>query len=101
MAKASKVFLLVVSFVVLLCILAGCAVQTVQTQQTGVGTEKRIVSAKIRYLDGSIDTVVVDRYSFAYTGVGVLYTEDGRKLIVGVNNVILIEESEAQYNCTE
>lgn len=82
-------FLLIVILAVLLVFLSGC------TQG-----EKRIMSAKVRYFDGSMDTILIDRYRIM-DGTVTIYTDSGRKIVIGANNVIIIEESEAQYNCKE
>lgn len=88
------VCLLVVALVVLVCCSAGAG--------KDVSAEKRVTSAKIRYFDGSMDTVLLSGYSWGVSsGIVVLHTDDGRKVCVGANNVMIIEESEAQYNCVE
>ena len=80
--------LIAVALVILLFLLAGC-----DRQQ-----EKRMLCAKIRYFDGSIDTVLLNGYIVKDAYV-VLRTSEGRKVVAGINNVIIIEETESQYEC--
>ena len=63
--------------------------------------EKRVTSAKIRYFDGTSDTVLVDSYSIGSGGVIHIHTDLGRTIAIGQNNVIIIQESEEQYNCQD
>lgn len=58
--------------------------------------ERRLVHAKIRYFDGSMDTLEVDRW-FASSATVTIFTAEGRKVVIGANNIILIEETEEQY----
>ena len=94
-----KALVAVCLLVVALIVLAGCSAGP--GKNSSAVTEKRVTSAKIRYFDGSMDTVVLDSYTWGASGILVLYTEDGRKMLIGSNNVMIIEESEAQYNCVE
>ncbi len=57
-----------------------------------------ITTAKIRYFDGSMDTLEVDRWFASASGTVTLHTMEGRKVVIGANNVIIIEESEEQYS---
>lgn len=75
---------------VLLMVLSGCSQQT----------EGRITSAKVRFFDGSMDTIEIDRFSIA-DGFARLTAKDGRHWVIGVNNVIIVNESEDQYHCRE
>lgn len=82
----------------LLVLLALFAVLAVLTGCDGVSDDKRIITAKIRYFDGSMDTLEIDRWRASSSGTITLYTAEGRTVVIGANNVILIEESEEQYN---
>lgn len=62
------------------------------------GDEKRVVHAKIRYFDGSMDTLEVDRWFASQSGTVTIFTTEGRKVVIGANNIILIDETEDQYN---
>ena len=57
-------------------------------------TSTRLI-AKVRYFDGSLDTLEISGYSTAGSCVR-LRTLDGRQTILGANNVIIIEEVEDQ-----
>lgn len=59
--------------------------------------ELRVVHAKIRYFDGSMDTLEVDRWFASQSGTVTIFTAEGRKVVIGANNIILIEETEEQY----
>lgn len=66
---------------------------------TGCHSDKtRVTHARIRYFDGSMDTLEVDSWYSSKSGTVTIYTEEGRKVVIGANNVILIEETEEQYN---
>lgn len=82
----------------LLVFLALTAVLILLTGCSGTTADKRITTAKIRYFDGSMDTLEIDRWRFTASGTIALYTAEGRTVVIGANNVILIEESEEQYN---
>ena len=57
-------------------------------------TSTRLI-AKVRYFDGSLDTLEISGYSTVGSCVR-LRTIDGRQTILGANNVIIIEEVEDQ-----
>lgn len=82
----------------LIILLALFAVLALLTGCDGVSDDKRITTAKIRYFDGSMDTLEIDHWRSTSPGYFVLYTAEGRTVVIGANNVILIEESEEQYN---
>ena len=82
----------------LLVFLALTAVLILLTGCSGTTADKRITTAKIRYFDGSMDTLEIDRWRSSASGTITLYTAEGRTVVIGANNVILIEESEEQYN---
>lgn len=84
--KKGMLFLLLFAIIFLL---AGC---------NGGTSGRRITTAKIRYFDGSMDTLEVDKWYTSSSGTITLHTEEGRTVVIGANNVILIEESEEQYN---
>ena len=81
----------------LLVLLALFAVLALLTGCDGISDDKRITTAKIRYFDGSMDTLEVDRWFASASGTVTLHTMEGRKVVIGANNVILIEETEEQY----
>ena len=87
MKKGLVVLILIAGFV----LLSGCD-----------GTSDRyITTAKIRYFDGTTDTVIVESYNIASGGILHIRTDAGRTVTISANNVILITETEAQYNCQE
>ena len=49
--------------------------------------------AKVRYFDGSLDTLEITGYTTVGSCIQ-LRTIDGRRTILGANNVIIIEEEE-------
>ena len=51
--------------------------------------------AKVRYFDGSLDTLEITGYTTVGSCIQ-LRTIDGRRTILGANNVIIIEEEEEQ-----
>ena len=53
----------------------------------------RNLIAKVRYFDGSMDTIRITGYS-PVGGCVRLTTEDGRVAVIGANNVIIVEEDE-------
>lgn len=88
--------IIAVMLIIMAVILVGCGIQN-ETKD-----DRRVSSAQIRYFDGSMDTVLLESY---YIGAGgsymVLKTDAGRQLIIGINNVLIINETEAQYNNKE
>ena len=93
-----RIFVLTILFLFILALLSGCAAQSLQTSSAAKGN---VLTAKIRYFDGSTETLVLNGYAYGYSSMVVLYTVDGRKIAVAPNNVIIIEESESQYNQTD
>lgn len=85
--KKTLVLLLLFTMIFLL---AGC---------NGQSNEKsaRITTAKIRYFDGSCDTLEVESWFTSKSGAITITTTEGRKVVIGVNNIILIEETIDQY----
>lgn len=86
-----KKILVLIALIAVLILLAGC---------DGNSSERWITSAKIRYFDGSMDTVIVDSYNIS-GGIMHIRTDSGRTITIGSNNVILIYETESQFNCQE
>ena len=98
-----KKWAIIVALILLAIVLTGCTVRVQETSTKPEDTETgRVLSAKIRYFDGSCDTFVAAHLS---TGVDLPYaivtSEDGRIFRVGWNNLIIIDESEEQYNCMD
>lgn len=56
-------------------------------------TEKEINTAKIRYFDGSTDTLQITRYAINEDTVTV-WTRDGGVCITGANNIILVSDDD-------
>lgn len=80
-----KKVILVLVMVAMLVVLCSCA---------STSKEGRTLNAKVRYFDGSAEMIELQSYSF-FSGTGsfvALYTVSGDKIIIGANNVIIIEE---------
>lgn len=60
---------------------------------TGFETEKAINIAKVRYFDGSTDTLQISRYAINEDTVTV-WTRDGGVCITGANNIILVSDDD-------
>ena len=88
-----KKLLVLLALFAVLAVLTGC-----DGISDGMSDGKRITTAKIRYFDGSMDTLEIDRWRSSSSGYFILYTAEGRTVVIGANNVILIEETEEQYN---
>lgn len=56
-------------------------------------TEKQINTAKIRYFDGSTDTLQITRYSIS-DGTVTVWTRDGQVCISSANNIILLSDDD-------
>ena len=84
-----KCFAVIAVLIAVLILCTGC--------QFG-SDEKRVIHAKIRYFDGTMDTLEVDRWFTSASGTVTIHTTEGRKVVIGANNIILIEETEDQYN---
>ena len=56
-------------------------------------TAPRSLIAKVRYLDGSLDTIRITEYS-PVGGSMWLKAEDGHVALIGANNVIIVEDEE-------
>lgn len=78
-------------FIAILAVCTGCS----GSNNTGNG--KRVTHARIRYFDGSMDVLEVNGWSASKSGMVTIHTTDGRRVVIGANNVILIEETKEQY----
>ena len=87
-----KRILVLMALIAVLIMLTGC---------DGNYSERWVTSAKIRYFDGSMDTVIVDSYNIGSGGIIHIRTDPGGTITLGPNNVILIYETESQFNCQE
>lgn len=84
-----KKFLAIVSILIIFLVLCtGCS---------SAPDEKKVISAKVRYFDGSMDTLEINRFEVSVSGLVHLYLKDGADTYIGVNNVIIIKETEEQY----
>lgn len=101
MKKGLVAVCLLAASLIVMAVLSGCSAGVGKDDSVAVTPEKRVTSAKIRYFDGSMDTVLLKGFTYTSSGMVVLHTDDGRKVVIGANNVMIIEESEAQYNCVE
>ena len=86
-----KKLLMLLLLFTMIFLLAGCNGQS--NEESG-----RITTAKVRYFDGSCDTLEVESWYASRTGTVTIYTTEGREVVIGANNIILIEETEEQYN---
>lgn len=81
--KKLSIGLLAALLVVALLVLTGCS---------SGGTEtKRTLNAKVRYFDGTGEMIDLKSYVLAGNMV-TLYTAAGDTMIIGPNNVIIIDE---------
>lgn len=82
--------------IIMAAVLTGCGAQDATKD------DQRVLSAQIRYFDGSMETILLESY---FVGKGgsylILNTDAGRRLMIGINNVLIINETEDQYNNTE
>lgn len=81
--------LAVVLILACLAICAGCVCAVIADIQT----EKEINTAKIRYFDGSTDTLQITRYSIS-DGTVTVWTRDGQVCISSANNIILLSDDD-------
>lgn len=82
----------ILAVVLMLACLAICAAG-VYVVIAGTQTEKQINTAKIRYFDGSTDTLQITRYAINEDAVTV-WTRDGGVCITGANNIILVSDDD-------
>lgn len=87
MKKFIAVVLLLIIFLVL-C--TGCSNTATD------GGVKKVITAKVRYFDGSMDTLELERFYYSASGV-TLFLKNGTEMTLGINNVIIIKEPEEQY----
>lgn len=91
MTEVKRLIAMLLIFVEILAICTGCS------GPNNTENEKRVTHARIRYFDGSMDVLEVDSWYASQTGTVTIHTTEGRKVVIGVNNVILIEETKEQY----
>lgn len=85
-----KVISAILVLIIFLLICTGCS---------KTATDGRIITtAKVRYFDGSMDTLEIERFDVSASGLVHLYLKDGAEMYFGVNNVIIVKETEEQYN---
>lgn len=82
--KKLSIGLLAALLVVALLVLTGCS---------SGGTEtKRTLNAKVRYFDGACEMIELKSYELSRLGVVKLFTAAGDTIIIGPNNVIILNE---------
>ena len=81
----------VLVLIILLVICAGCS-------KPATDSDGFVRTAKVRYFDGSMDTLEIERFGVSESGLVHLYLKDGAEMYLGANNVIIIKETEEQYN---
>lgn len=82
--KKLSIGLLAALLVVALLVLTGCS---------SGGTEtKRILNAKVRYFDGTSEMIELESYWLTSSGMVRLNTAAGDVMIIGPNNVIILNE---------
>lgn len=91
MTEVKRLIAMLLIFAVILVVCTGCS------SPDNANNEKRVTHARIRYFDGSMDVLEVDRWFSSNSGTVTIYTTEGRKVVIGANNVILIEETKEQY----
>lgn len=82
-----KVLVILILVAMLFCLL-GCS----NGPPANVGNTE-FKTAMVRYFDGSSDTVEIERCVRYSNGTVGIITTDGVKMCLGVNNVILIDDS--------
>lgn len=90
MVIAMKKVLLAIVLILAIVLLTACSGAKVSENEA----KRRVLNAKVRYFDGSAEMIELQSYSFL-KGIGsfvALYTISGDKIIIGANNVIIIEE---------
>lgn len=91
MTEVKRLIAMLLIFVVILAVCTGCS------SPDNTDNEKRVTHARIRYFDGSMDVLEVNNWYTSKSSMVIIYTTDGRKVVIGANNVILIEETKEQY----
>lgn len=88
-----KVLSIIIFLIVLLTICSGCT-------PNAICNDKIVTTAKVRYFDGAMETLVIKRFDTSSAGLVHLYLEDGAEMYFGVNNVIIVKETEERYAST-
>ena len=88
-------------FIVVLFALAFAVAFVLMTNTSSYPEEQKVISAQIRYFDGSQETIILKKYWTSTDGVITLFTDQDRKVLISPNNVIIIEETNDQYNCMD
>ena len=81
--------LMVVAMMAFLAIGADCVYAVIADIQT----EKQINIAKVRYFDGSTDTLQISQYA-TKDGTVMVWTRDGQVCISSANNIILLSDDD-------
>lgn len=85
-----KVLSAILVLIILLTICAGCS-------KPATDSGRIVRTAKVRYFDGSMETLEIERFDVSESGLVHLYLKDGAEMYFGVNNVIIVKETEEQY----
>lgn len=85
-----KVLSLLFVLLIFLIVCAGCS--------PAKEADPIVRTAKVRYFDGSMDTLEIERFDVSTSGLIHLYLKDGAEMYLGANNIIIIKETEEQYN---
>lgn len=85
-----KVISAILVLIILLVICAGCS-------KPATDGERIITTAKVRYLDGSTETLEITHFSASQSGLIRIVLTDGSEMYFGVNNVIIVKETEEKY----
>lgn len=86
-----KVLSAILILIILLTICTGCS-------KPATDSDRFVRTAKVRYFDGSMETLEIERFDVNTSGQVHLYLKDGAEMYFGVNNVIIVKETEEQYN---
>ena len=85
-----KVISAILVLIILLTICAGCS----STTKDG---ERIITTAKVRYLDGATETLEITHFFASQSGLIHIFLTDGSEMYFGINNVIIVKETEEKY----
>ena len=86
-----KVISAVLVLTILFIFCAGCS-------KPDTDGERLVRTAKVRYFDGSMETLEIEKFDVSASGLVHLYLKDGAEMYFGLNNVIIVKETEEQYN---
>lgn len=86
-----KVISAILVIIILLVICAGCS-------KPATDSGRFVWTAKVRYFDGAMETLEIERFDVSASGLIHLYLKDGAEMYFGVNNMIIVKETEEQYN---